>query len=43
MSTLSVIPIPGLPLVQPGDDLVAIVCDAMDKAGLNLQKQGLTP
>ena len=35
MGNLTVIPIPGLPMVQPGDDLVAIVNEAMAQADLS--------
>ena len=38
MGTLTVIPVPGIPRVQPGDDLVDIVSACMEKAGLAFQE-----
>ncbi len=35
--SLSLTPLPGIPLIQPGDDLAAIVLAAMPRAGLSLQ------
>ncbi|HEX4893284.1 MAG TPA: coenzyme F420-0:L-glutamate ligase [Hyphomicrobiaceae bacterium] len=34
---LTITPLPGLPRVRPGDDLVALVSDALKRAGLVLQ------
>jgi coenzyme F420-0:L-glutamate ligase/coenzyme F420-1:gamma-L-glutamate ligase len=36
ISQLSLFAIPGIPLVHPGDDLVAILLDALNAAGLSL-------
>jgi coenzyme F420-0:L-glutamate ligase/coenzyme F420-1:gamma-L-glutamate ligase len=36
ISQLSLFAIPGIPLVQPGDDLVALMLDALEAAGLSL-------
>lgn len=41
MGNLTVIPIPGLPMVQPGDDLVAIVNEAMAQADLSFQEDDI--
>ena len=38
MGTLTVIPVPDIPMVQPGDDLVDIVSSCMEKAGLAFQE-----
>lgn len=35
--SLSLIPLPGLPLVKPGDDLVCLIADGLLQAGLALQ------
>jgi coenzyme F420-0:L-glutamate ligase/coenzyme F420-1:gamma-L-glutamate ligase len=35
--TVSLIAVPGVPMVQPGDDLPALVVDALSRAGLPLQ------
>lgn len=35
--TLTLTPIPNIPLIQPGDNLVGIVLDALDKVNLTLQ------
>ncbi len=37
--TVAVIPVPGLPMVQPGDDLAAQVCDAIEAARVGLKAQ----
>ena len=34
--SLSLTPLPGIPLIKPGDDLVGILLNALDKAGLEL-------
>src|SRR5690348_14553282 len=36
MPAVSLHGLEGLPLVQPGDDLPALLCDALDRAGLRL-------
>ncbi len=38
MNSIELIPIPGIPLVQPGDDLGAIVGDSIEGAGIWLQE-----
>ncbi len=35
--TVAVIPVPGLPMIQPGDDLAALVGDAIDAARVGLK------
>jgi coenzyme F420-0:L-glutamate ligase / coenzyme F420-1:gamma-L-glutamate ligase len=37
--TVAVIPVPGLPMVQPGDDLAALIGDAIDGARVGLKAQ----
>jgi coenzyme F420-0:L-glutamate ligase/coenzyme F420-1:gamma-L-glutamate ligase len=37
--TVAVIPVPGLPMVQPGDDLAALVGDAIERARVGLKGQ----
>ena len=37
--TVAVIPVPGLPMVQPGDDLAAQIGDAIDTARVGLKAQ----
>ena len=37
MKPLTVLPLPGIPLVQAGDDLAAFICDACARAGITLQ------
>ncbi len=37
MHTLSIHPVPGIPEIKPGDDLAAILGDALDAAGCSLQ------
>jgi coenzyme F420-0:L-glutamate ligase / coenzyme F420-1:gamma-L-glutamate ligase len=34
---LELIALPGLPIVQPGDDVPSLICDALERAGLRLQ------
>ena len=34
MNPVTIIPIPGLPLVEPGDDLASLILAAMAQAGL---------
>jgi coenzyme F420-0:L-glutamate ligase/coenzyme F420-1:gamma-L-glutamate ligase len=41
MGNLTVLPIPDLPMVQPGDDLVAIINEAMAKAYLSFQEDDI--
>jgi len=41
MGNLTVLPIPDLPMVQPGDDLVAIINEAMAKADLSFQEDDI--
>lgn len=36
-ATLTITTLPGIPLVEPGDDLVRIILDGLNAAGLNLQ------
>jgi coenzyme F420-0:L-glutamate ligase/coenzyme F420-1:gamma-L-glutamate ligase len=36
-ATIAVIPVPGLPMIQPGDDLAALVGDAIDAARVGLK------
>ncbi len=36
MKAISFIAIPGIPLVEPGDDLAALIADAIRRAGLEL-------
>src|SRR5690606_3189416 len=36
-ATLTITALPGIPLVEPGDDLVRIILDGLDAAGLHLQ------
>ena len=38
MNSIELIPIPGIPLVRPGDDLGAIVGDSIEAAGIWLQE-----
>ena len=33
---IQILPIPGIPLVQPGDDLAALIIEAAEAAGLSL-------
>ena len=33
---IQLFPIPGIPLVQPGDDLAALIVEAAEAAGLSL-------
>ena len=35
--SLNLTPLPGIPLIHPGDDLVAIILKSLDQANLNLQ------
>ena len=35
--TVAVIPVPGLPMIQPGDDLAALVGDAIEAARVGLK------
>jgi coenzyme F420-0:L-glutamate ligase/coenzyme F420-1:gamma-L-glutamate ligase len=35
--SLTIVALPGIPLVQPGDDLVRIILDALKRAGLTLE------
>ncbi len=37
MSTISIIPIPGIPQIQPGDDLPSLLLDAIDQAKVGLK------
>jgi len=37
MSTIAIIPIPGIPQVQPGDDLPSLLLDAIDHAKVGLK------
>ena len=37
MNTISIIPIPGIPAISPGDNLPAILLSAIDKAQIGLQ------
>ena len=37
MNRIELIPVPGIPMVQPGDDLGVIIADAIQSAGLRLQ------
>ena len=37
MNTLQLLPIPGIPLIEPGDDLGSVLADALARAGLTLQ------
>ncbi len=37
MSTIAIIPIPGIPQVQPGDDLPSLLLDAIDRAKVGLK------
>ncbi len=37
MSTIAIIPIPGVPRVHPGDDLSALLLDAIDRAKVGLK------
>ncbi|MFN8456029.1 MAG: coenzyme F420-0:L-glutamate ligase [Anaerolineae bacterium] len=36
MNSLQLIPLPGLPLIQPGDDLAGLIAESIQKAGLTL-------
>lgn len=36
MNNLQLIPLPGLPLIQPGDDLAGLIVESSQKAGLTL-------
>src|SRR4029077_4715332 len=35
--TIAVIPVPGLPMIQPGDDLAELIGDAIDAARVGLK------
>ena len=35
--TVAVVPVPGLPMIQPGDDLAALVGDAIEAARVGLK------
>ncbi|MGH8874782.1 MAG: coenzyme F420-0:L-glutamate ligase, partial [Acidimicrobiia bacterium] len=35
--TVSVIPVPGIPEVEPGDDLPRLIVEALEQAGIVLQ------
>jgi coenzyme F420-0:L-glutamate ligase / coenzyme F420-1:gamma-L-glutamate ligase len=35
--SLAIIALPGMPLIQPGDDIVSLICAALRRAGLTLQ------
>ncbi len=37
MNSISIIPIPGIPQIHPGDDLVATILDAIDKEKIGLE------
>jgi len=37
MSTIAIIPIPGIPQIQPGDDLPSLLLDAIDQAKVGLK------
>jgi coenzyme F420-0:L-glutamate ligase/coenzyme F420-1:gamma-L-glutamate ligase len=37
MNSISIIPIPGIPQIHPGDDLAKILLDAIDKAEVGIQ------
>lgn len=37
MSTIALIPIPGIPYIQPGDDLASMLLDAIDEAKVGLK------
>jgi coenzyme F420-0:L-glutamate ligase / coenzyme F420-1:gamma-L-glutamate ligase len=37
MSQVQIMPVPGLPLIAPGDDLAALIADSLQKAALTLQ------
>ena len=37
MNTISIIPIPGIPAIIPGDNLAAILLKAIDQAQISLQ------
>jgi len=37
MNAISIIPIPGIPQVRPGDDLTTFLLDAIDKAAIGVQ------
>ncbi len=37
MNSISIIPIPGIPQIHPGDDLTALILDAIDKAKIGVE------
>lgn len=37
MQSLTLTPLPGIPLVQPGDDIAALILDALSRADITLQ------
>ena len=37
MSTIAIIPIPGVPQIQPGDDLPSLLLEAIDAAKVGLK------
>lgn len=41
MSTIAIIPIPGIPQIQPGDDLPSLLLDAIDQAKVGLKNSDI--
>jgi coenzyme F420-0:L-glutamate ligase / coenzyme F420-1:gamma-L-glutamate ligase len=41
MSTIAIIPIPGIPQIQPGDDLPSVLLDAIDQAKVGLKSSDI--
>jgi coenzyme F420-0:L-glutamate ligase/coenzyme F420-1:gamma-L-glutamate ligase len=41
MSTIAIIPIPGIPQIQPGDDLPSLLLDAIDRAKVGLKSNDI--
>jgi coenzyme F420-0:L-glutamate ligase/coenzyme F420-1:gamma-L-glutamate ligase len=41
MSTIVIIPIPGIPQIQPGDDLPSLLLDAIDRAKVGLKSNDI--
>ncbi len=41
MSTIAIIPIPGIPQIQPGDDLPSLLLDAIDRAKVGLKSDDI--
>ena len=39
--TIAVIPLPGMPMIAPGDDLAALLCDAVEQSRVGLKARDI--